>query len=73
MDEGIKKDMCSVMEDFSQVPGGKDFIQMKGSVHHVCGCCDLEASVCQNLHDIKLRITLSNSTDNIVHVHHRGR
>ena len=29
MDEGIKKDMCSVMEDFSQVPGVKDFIQMK--------------------------------------------
>jgi hypothetical protein len=29
MDEGIKKDMCSVMEDFSKAPGGKDFSKMK--------------------------------------------
>ena len=31
-----------------------------------CGYCDLEVGVCQYLHDITLRITLSNSTDNIV-------
>ncbi len=29
MDEGIKKDLWSVMEDFSKTPGGKDFIKMK--------------------------------------------
>jgi hypothetical protein len=29
MDEGIKKDIWSVMEDFSKTPGGKDFIKMK--------------------------------------------
>jgi hypothetical protein len=29
MDEGIKKDMCYVMEDFSKAPGGKDFSKMK--------------------------------------------
>jgi hypothetical protein len=29
MDEGIKKDIWSVMEDFSKVPGGKDFSKMK--------------------------------------------
>ncbi len=29
MDEGIKKDLWSVMEDFSKAPGGKDFSKMK--------------------------------------------
>ncbi len=29
MDEGIKKDIWSVMEDFSKSPGGKDFSKMK--------------------------------------------
>ena len=29
MDEGIKKDLWSVMEDFSKAPGGKDFRKMK--------------------------------------------
>jgi hypothetical protein len=39
MDEGIKKDIWSVMADF-------------GSVRHVCGCCGLQAGVCQYLYDI---------------------
>jgi hypothetical protein len=29
MDEGIKKNIWSVMEDFSKTPGGKDFRKMK--------------------------------------------
>jgi hypothetical protein len=29
MDEGIKKELWSVMEDFSKAPGGKDFSKMK--------------------------------------------
>jgi hypothetical protein len=29
MDEGIKKDIWSVMEDFSKAPGDKDFSKMK--------------------------------------------
>jgi hypothetical protein len=29
MDEGIKKDLWSVIEDFSKAPGGKDFNKMK--------------------------------------------
>jgi hypothetical protein len=29
MDEGIKKNIWSVMEDFLKVPGGKDFSKMK--------------------------------------------
>ncbi len=29
MDEGIKKDIWSVMEDFSKAPGGQDFSKMK--------------------------------------------
>ncbi len=29
MDEGIKKDIWSVMEDFSKAPGGKDLNKMK--------------------------------------------
>jgi hypothetical protein len=29
MDEGIKKDIWSVMEGFSKAPGGKDFSKMK--------------------------------------------
>ena len=66
MDDGIKKDLWSVMEDFSEGSWGQGFQQDEGSVRHVCGCCDLEAGVCQYyLHDITLRTTLSNSTDNI--------
>ena len=29
MDPGVKKDIWSVMEDFSKDPGGKDVIKMK--------------------------------------------
>ena len=29
MDAGVKKDIWSVMEDFSKVPGGKDLSKMK--------------------------------------------
>ena len=29
MDAGVKKDIWSVMEDFSKAPGGKDLIKMK--------------------------------------------
>jgi hypothetical protein len=66
MDEGIKKDLWSGMEDFSKAPGGKDFSKMKAQYamfvdavasKQVC------VSICMTLH---LRITLSNSTDNIV-------
>ncbi len=66
MDEGIKKDIWSVMEDFSKAPGGKDFIKMKPQYsmfvddvvsNQVC------VSIFMTLH---LRITLSNSTDNTV-------
>jgi hypothetical protein len=35
-------------------------------IHHVSGWCGLEAGVCQYRHDIKLHITLWNSTDNMV-------
>jgi len=66
MDERIKQDIWSVMEDFSKAPGGKDFSKMKAQYamfvdavasKQVC------VSICMTLH---LRITLSNSTDNIV-------
>jgi hypothetical protein len=66
MDEGIKKDIWSVMEDFSKAPGGKDLSKMKVQYamfvdpvtsNHVC------VSICMTLH---LRITLSNTTDNTV-------
>jgi hypothetical protein len=30
MDAGVKKDIWSVMEYFSKVPGGKDLNKMKG-------------------------------------------
>ena len=29
MDEGVKDDIWSVMEDFSKAPGGKDLSEMK--------------------------------------------
>ena len=29
MDDGVKKDMWSVMEDFSKAPGGQDLNKMK--------------------------------------------
>jgi hypothetical protein len=65
MDEGIKKDMRSVMENFSKTPGGKDFSKMKPQ--YVMFVDDVVSKqVCQYLCDIKLRITLSNSIDNIV-------
>jgi hypothetical protein len=68
MDEGIKRDMWSVVEDFSKSPGGKDFSKIK--VQYVM-FVDAVASkqVCVGiiyLHDITLHTTLSNSTDNIV-------
>ncbi len=66
MDEGIKKDIWSVMVDFSKAPGGKDFSKMKAQYamfvdpvasNQVC------VSICMTLH---LLITLSNTTDNTV-------
>ncbi len=66
MDEGIKKGIWSVMQDFSKAPGDKDFSKMKVQyVMFVDAVVSKEVcvSICMTLH---LRITLSNSTDNTV-------
>jgi hypothetical protein len=42
------------------------FQQDEVAVCHVRGCCGRKAGVCQYLHHIRLRITLSITTDNIV-------
>jgi hypothetical protein len=66
MDEGIKKDIWSVMEDFSKTPGDKDFSKLKvQNVMFVDAVVSKQmcVSICMTLH---LRITLSNSTDNTV-------
>jgi hypothetical protein len=53
-----------VMEDFSKVPGVKDFSNMK-DLYTMFVDVVVSKYVCQYLHDIKLHITLSNSTDNM--------
>jgi hypothetical protein len=66
MDEGIKKDIWSVMEDFSKAPGGQNFSKMKAQYAMFVDAVASEqvcVSICMTLH---LRITLSNSTDNTV-------
>jgi hypothetical protein len=51
MDGGVKKDIWSVMEDFSKAPGDKDLSKMKAQYEMFCGCCGLQAgdSVIHNL------------------------
>ncbi len=54
------------MEDFSKVPGGKDFSKMKTQYTmfvDVVSSKKVCVSICMTLH---LHITLSNSTDNTV-------
>jgi hypothetical protein len=66
MDEGIKKDIWSVMEDFSKAPGGKDFSKMKAQYTMFVDAVaskEVCVGICMTFH---LRITLSNSTDNTV-------
>jgi hypothetical protein len=68
MDEGIKKDIWSVMEDFSKARGDKDFSKMKPQYVMFVDTVDSK-QVCVDqyyLHDITFHTTLSNSTDNIV-------
>jgi hypothetical protein len=43
MDGGIKKDVWSVMKDFSKAPGGKYFSKMKSQY---AICVDAVAEVC---------------------------
>jgi hypothetical protein len=58
MDEGIKKDIRSVMEDFSKPPGDKDFSKMK--VQYVMFVDDVPTKqvcvsvICMTLHYIQL-------------------
>ena len=49
MDDGVKKDIWSVMKDFSKAPGGKDLSKMKSTAVcyvwqcNVRRCCGLQA------------------------------
>jgi hypothetical protein len=43
MDDGVKKDIWSVMADFSKGSWGQGFEQDEVAVCYVCGCCGLHA------------------------------
>jgi hypothetical protein len=58
LDEAMRKKMHNVFMSrwsafrFFEGSWGQGFQQDEGSVRHVCGCCGLQAGVCQYLHDI---------------------
>ena len=72
MDEGIKKDLWSVMEDFSKTPGGKDFSKMKTQyvmfVDDVASKQVCVSIICMTLHYGQLCQTVQLIT---LRVHHR--
>jgi hypothetical protein len=66
MDEGIKKDLWSVMEDFSKALGGKDFSKMKAQYAMFVYAEDSK-QVCVSIICMTLHYTqLCQTTDNIV-------
>ncbi len=58
MDEGMKKDIWSVIKDFSKAPGGKDFSKMKSQysmfVDVVTSKQVCVSIICMTLHNAQL-------------------
>ena len=67
MDHGVKTDIWSVMEDFSKAPGVQDFSNLKSMYVPFVDALDSK-QVFQYVYHMKLCITVSIVTDNIVYV-----
>ena len=67
MDHQVKKDIWTVMEDFSKTPAGQDLSKMKSQyAMFVDGLGSKQ--VFQYVYHMRLRITVSIVTDNIVYI-----
>jgi hypothetical protein len=67
MDHQVKKDIWTVMEDFSKAPGGQDLSKMKSQYAMFVDGLDSK-QVFQYVYHMRLRITVSIVTDNIVYI-----
>ena len=66
VDHGVKKDIWSVMEDFSKAPGGQDLTKLKSQYSMFVD--DLGSKqVFQYVYHMRLWMTVSIVTDNIVY------
>ena len=67
MDDGVKKDIWSVMEDFSKAPGGQDLTKLKSQYSMFVDALGSK-QVFQYVYHMRLWMTMSTVTDNIVYV-----
>ena len=67
MDHGVKKDIWSVMEDFSKAPGGQDLTKLKSQYSMFVDAL-VSNQVFQYVYHMRLWMTVSIVTDNIVYV-----
>jgi hypothetical protein len=67
MDHGVKTDIWSVMEDFSKSPGDQDFSNLKSQYSLFVDALGSK-QVFQYVYHMRLWITVSIVTDNIVYV-----
>ena len=67
MDHGVKTDIWSVMQDFSKAPGGQDFSKLKSQYALFVDALGSK-QVFQYVYHMRLCITVSIVTDNIVYV-----
>jgi len=66
MDHGVKKDIWSVMEDFSKAPGGQDLTNLKSQYSMFVDTL-VSNQVFQYVYHMRLWMTVSIVTDNIVY------
>ena len=67
IDHGVKTDIWAVMEDFSKAPGGPDFSKLKSQYALIVDAVGSK-QVFQYVYHMRLWITVSIVTDNIVYV-----
>ena len=66
MDDGVKKDIWSVMEDFSKAPGGQDLTKLKSQYSMFVDALGSN-QVFRYVYHMRLWMTVSIVTDNIVY------
>ena len=67
MDHQVKKDIWEVLEDFYKDPGGQDLSKMKSQYALFVDGLG-KKQVFQYVNHMRLRITVSTVTDNIVYI-----
>ena len=67
VDHGVKEDIWSVMEDFSKAPGGQDLTKLKSQYSMFVDTLGSK-QVVQYVYHMRLWMTVSIVTDNIVYV-----